>query len=186
MTHQPEGTGGGGPAASGSPSIFRTYIVPPGASIDQLVEIAIEAHTDADGWAGQIRDDTNHMVIVYNATAAIISGIQFVFRQAPDHIGPITAPPDEPLGPPETYPTDPPAEEKPPATDPNQRTGRITAQGLNIRSEPVIRADTLLATLQFNDLVTILDDSDPYWYKIQWDAPGHDHAYVSKRYVVEV
>ena len=183
-------SGGGG--TTGDPAeLYKTYIVPPGATADDWVEVALDAYANSAGWASTVRDDTNHIVIVYGATMANISGVEFQFRPMPDQIGPVTMPPEDDVHPPDPVPVDSlPVD---PIPDPlPTRQGRITVAALRVRSEPRIAADTLVyagtqtVTLKRDEVFYIIDKANG-WYQIVWDnARGYNYIGAGSQYSVEL
>ena len=66
--------------------------------------------------------------------------------------------------------------------------GKVTCNLLNFRSEPVVSRDTVLLTINKDEIVRIVDDSDEYFYKVRYTNSDKKvvTGYVMKTFIQKI
>ena len=66
--------------------------------------------------------------------------------------------------------------------------GKVTCNLLNFRSEPAVSRDTVLFTINKDEIVRIVDDSDEYFYKVRYTNSDKKvvTGYVMKTFIQKI
>ena len=66
--------------------------------------------------------------------------------------------------------------------------GKVTCKLLNFRSEPAVSKDTFLFTINKDEIVRIVDDSDEFFYKVRYTNSDKKvvTGYVMKTFIQKI